>query len=229
MGLSNGGARPQVTPAGGVRDVLVVDDHRSVADLLRLGIDAEPDLRCVGVAYDVDEGLALAAALQPDLVVTDLHFGRDQGAGMRLARRLTACHPDVLVLVLTGNPGSVTLEDFAGCGACGLVTKDGDLKALLSAIRQARPDELTIDPQLLRSLARPPSPSPVTLSPRELEVLRRLDQGMDVTAVAQQLGIRQSTCRSYVKSLLVKLDVHSQLAAVAAARRLGLLGADRAG
>ena len=228
MGLSHGGARPHGARLDGVRDVIVVDDHRSVADLLRLGIDAEPDLRCVGVAYDVDHGLALSAALQPDLVVTDLHFGRDEGAGLQLARRLTADHPDVLVLLLTGNPGSVTMEDFASSGACGLVTKNGDLEALLAAIRHARPDEVTIDPQLLRSLTRPPTPSPVKLSPRELDVLRRLDQGLDVAAVARQLGIGESTCRSYVKSLLLKLDVHSQLAAVAAARRLGLLEADRA-
>ena len=228
MGLSHGGASPHGARLDGVRDVIVVDDHRSVADLLRLGIDAEPDLRCVGVAYDVDHGLALAAALQPDLVVTDLHFGRDEGAGLQLARRLTADHPDVLVLLLTGNPGSVTLEDFASSGACGLVTKNGDLEVLLAAIRHARPDEVTIDPQLLRSLD--PSTDALTgqAEPARARRAPAARPGAGRRGGRAAAGHRREHLPQLREVPAPQARRHSQLAAVAAARRLGLLEADRA-
>lgn len=67
-------------------------------------------------------------------------------------------------------------------------------------------------------------PMPV-LSPRELEVLQLMGEGKSVKSNAQALGISENTCRGYVKSILAKLDAHSQLEAVAAANRLGLVGA----
>ena len=58
----------------------------------------------------------------------------------------------------------------------------------------------------------------------ELDVLRLMGQGFGVAANARTLGISAHTCRGYVKAILRKLDAHSQLEAVAAANRLGILG-----
>jgi DNA-binding CsgD family transcriptional regulator len=63
------------------------------------------------------------------------------------------------------------------------------------------------------------------LSQRELDVVGMLSLGMDTRSISDHLGISLHTCRGYVKSLLVKLDAHSQLEAVATARRHGLLDA----
>ena len=61
------------------------------------------------------------------------------------------------------------------------------------------------------------------LTEREREVLALLAAGIDPQTIARQLGIRVHTCRGYVRNVLVKLSAHSQLEAVAAARRYGLL------
>lgn len=62
------------------------------------------------------------------------------------------------------------------------------------------------------------------LSRRELEVLALLDRGVKARAAAVELRLSEATVRSYIRSALRKLGCHSQLEAVAAARRLGLLG-----
>jgi DNA-binding CsgD family transcriptional regulator len=61
------------------------------------------------------------------------------------------------------------------------------------------------------------------LTGREQEVLQLLAEGLDARATAKQLGISLHTCRGYIKSLLVKLEAHSQLQAVAIATRNGLV------
>jgi DNA-binding NarL/FixJ family response regulator len=61
------------------------------------------------------------------------------------------------------------------------------------------------------------------LTPRELEVLTLLGQGRDPRGIAKDLGVTLHTCRGYVKSILAKLNVHSQLEAVVVASRTGLI------
>ncbi len=62
------------------------------------------------------------------------------------------------------------------------------------------------------------------LSRRETEVLALLDQGVKARGVAARLGLTEATVRSYIRTALRKLGCHSQLEAIAVARRLGLLG-----
>lgn len=217
------------TRDGGVRSVMVVDDHRTVADLLRLAIDGDPGLSCVAVSYDVDTAERVFDELLPDVVVTDVHFAPGDRDGLDLAKSVTSRERQTKVVLLTGDTGGLSLDRLGECGASAVITKDGDLNALLSVIHRAVNGGLEIDPRLLRRLTSARSVPRVVLSPRERQVLDLLHDGLDVTGIARSLGIRASTCRSYVKSLLTKLDAHSQLEALAIARKMGLLDGPRNG
>jgi DNA-binding NarL/FixJ family response regulator len=202
----------------------VVDDHRTFADLLALALSDQPDLRCVGTAHSVDEGMALARSLRPDLVVMDVRLG--DGDGIEATAELTAWRPETRVIVLTAHASQGLMERAAAAGACCLLPKDGSLDDMLAALRSARRDGFVVHPSLLKSLMggpRIPQPRAPQLTAREREVLRLLAEGRDARTIGRQLGISLSTCRGYVHSLLVKLDAHSQLEAVAIAKRQGLL------
>ena len=67
------------------------------------------------------------------------------------------------------------------------------------------------------------------LTPREQDVLILLAEGVDARTIARRLGISVNTCRGYVKSIFLKLDAHSQLEAVAIARKHGLVAVRPAG
>jgi DNA-binding NarL/FixJ family response regulator len=209
------------------RTVAIIDDHRTFADLLRIALSAEEDLTCVGVAYGIDEGLELVRRARPDLVLIDLVFVGDERDGVLVTHQLRDLLPDTEVIVLTGNPEPELLHRAATAGASSLLTKDGSLPDLLAALRRATAGGTVMHPQLLHAMvdvsAPRGTPAESLLSAREREVLALMTVGMDARTIARQCDISVHTSRGHIKSILNKLGAHSQLEAVAEARRRGLL------
>jgi DNA-binding NarL/FixJ family response regulator len=226
MGISSTGVG-----AGGVgarKRVLIVDDQRTFADLLRLALAASVDLDCEGVASGPEEAIALVRRRPPDLVIMDLHFATSTVDGIDATAEIKRMSPGTQVVVLTGHADRTVLSRAAEAGACSLIPKDGSLPELMKAIRSAAPGAMLVHPRLLRTLMmteRAETPQQPRLSQRELDVVGMLALGMDTRTISEHLGISLHTCRGYVKSLFTKLDAHSQLEAVATARRQGLLDA----
>ncbi|GAB2606055.1 response regulator transcription factor [Kocuria himachalensis] len=203
--------------------ILVVDDHTTFAELLTGALSQEPDLRSVGVADDVESSVRLCAALRPDVVVMDYHLSG--GNGVTASARILRERPGTRIVMLTGDPTQHVLEAAASTGICAFLPKDGSLATLLETIRNARCGTMAVHPSLLAAPARRPAAEVPALTQRELQVLRLMAEGHGVGANARLLNITPNTCRGYVKTILAKLGAHSQLEAVAAASRLGLLTA----
>lgn len=201
--------------------VLVVDDHTTFAELMSMALDAEPDLTCVDHARSAEQALELDRRHQPDVVVMDVNMpGVD---GVTATRMLIDRRPDVCVVVLSAQVGPALVAAAVAAGASAVLPKDGALNDLLAAIRTARRGQVILSPSALAAGNRS-AEVPVSLTPRERAVLEMLGDGLDAQGIARRLGISLNTCRGYVKTLLFKLDAHSQLEAVATARRLGLIG-----
>ena len=209
--------------------VLLVDDHRTFTDLVGLALSQEPDLDCVGAAQNGDEARRLVAELRPDTVLMDVNLGPDNG--LDVAAELLENDPDLQVVVLTAHGNAAMMRRAAAIGASALLPKDGSLPELLAGLRGARRGGLVVHPELLRSLVsdthESSAPAPPALTAREHTVLQRLADGKQVNAIAKELGISVHTCRGYVRSLLAKLGVHSQLEAVVVAVSQGLVDAPR--
>lgn len=208
------------------RRVVVVDDHCTFAELLTMGLETHPRLTCVASAMDARSAMEAVAREQPDVVVMDIRLGND--SGVEVTARIVERWPQTAVVVLTAYPTPQLMTEVVQAGASALLPKDGALDDLLETVLTAQPRLFTVPPGLAAVLMRPREADPVSpLTPREEEVLRRLAAGRDVRGISRDLGISVNTCRSYVKSLLAKLGVHSQLEAVVAAHERGLLGTDR--
>jgi DNA-binding NarL/FixJ family response regulator len=205
--------------------VLVVDDHRTFADLLALALDDVDGVQCVGEAHDAAQARLLMEELLPDVVIMDVEIGQDDG--VELTAELVDRYPDLRVLILTAHANRGLIQRAADAGACALLPKDGALPSLLQALRWSRRDTFVVDPTLLQTLVTSPREAPTAravLSEREAVVLGLMAEGVDSRRAAQQLGISIHTFRGHVHNVLVKLDAHSQLEAVAIAKREGLLG-----
>lgn len=202
--------------------VLVVDDHTVFTQLLAQALDHEDDLSCVGSAYDIRSGMALVESLQPDVVIMDVRL--DDGDGIAATAALTHRFPDLVVVVLSAFVDAALLTRAAAAGAAALIPKSGDLDDMLRTLRTVRPGEFCVEPRLLRQLV---GAAPVIRGPgltdRELQVLRMLAAGINLGSTARELGNSLNTTRGHVKSILTKLDVHSQLEAVVVAVRRGLI------
>lgn len=205
--------------------VLVVDDHRTFAELLSRALNAEPDLECVGHAQNSNEAQVAVARLHADVVLMDVRLpDRD---GIRTAAELVTDHPELKIIVLTAHATLADIERAAAAGVCGFLAKDGSLADVLEGLRTARRGSLILPDGLLDRLSslgeRDRAAWPWHLTPRELEVLTLLGLGRDPRSIAKELGVSLHTCRGYVKEILAKLNVHSQLEAVVLATRSGLI------
>jgi DNA-binding NarL/FixJ family response regulator len=206
--------------------VLVVDDQRVVGEALALALAVESDLECVGVVTGVDDALELVVESQPDVVLMDLAMpGVD---GIEGTRRVKHARPATAVLVLTGNASPVSLANAAEAGAAGFLQKDASYADILAAIRTPATGQMLVDPATLSALRRRNAQpaghdAPSVLTPRELAVLELMGEGLDPRAIAERLHVSIHTTRGYVKSILSKLGVHSQLEAVVFAAKSGLL------
>jgi DNA-binding NarL/FixJ family response regulator len=206
-------------------DVVVIDDHCTFAELLALALRNEPDLNCVGTAETLQQGMQMVDELEPDIVVMDVHLG--DGDGISATAQVVDQHPGTRVVVLTAHADRSVMHRASDAGACALLPKDGSLGEMLSALRTARQGGFVVHPRLLKRIVSPIEPVTTSYVPpltrREQDVLQMLGDGLDARSTANRLGITLHTCRGYIKNLLLKLDAHSQLEAVAIATRSGLV------
>lgn len=207
--------------------VLVVDDHRTFAELLAGALEGA-GMTAVGMAYSANEGVALSQRLQPDVVVMDIQM--PQQDGLAATRRIREVAPNSVVAIVTAHRDPDWVVRSAQAGASAFIPKDGSLAEMLDVLARARAGQMLVAPSTFarrtpaaRRESEPREPIPM-LTRREREVLDCLAQGMQVKAIARVLGITQETCRGYVKSLHTKLGARSQLEAVVRAQRLGLIG-----
>ncbi|HEY4625799.1 MAG TPA: response regulator transcription factor [Blastococcus sp.] len=216
--------RPPVT--ADVLRVLVVDDHRTFAELLAGALTAS-GMEVVGTAHTAAQAEAMVVQLHPDIVVMDIEMpGQD---GLAATRRIREVAPGTVVAVLTAHRDPEWVVRAAQAGACAFIPKDGSLADMMDALGRVRAGQMLVAPSIFANPvtssrpARGAVPRP-TLTRRERDVLDCLGKGMQVKEIARVLGITLETCRGYVKSLHGKLGARSQLEAVVKAQQLGLLG-----
>jgi DNA-binding NarL/FixJ family response regulator len=210
--------------------IVIVEDHRLLAETVGLALQVEGHDVAFG---DLENELSLIGSVAPDaqtLVLLDLDLGA-LGDATRLIP--TFVQADAAVLMVTGVRERVRLAATLEAGAIGFLAKDAPFDELLDAIKRAALGEPVIDPnvryQLLaelrehRSTERKLHAPFESLTNRERQVLAELAAGKSVEGIATEWVVSTATVRTQVRGILTKLDVNSQLAAVAKARAAGVL------
>lgn len=208
--------------------VLLVDDHTVFVETLSVALGTRKDMTIVGVTTTASEGLEAIATLQPDVALLDV--GLPDFNGIELARKLRTASPSTRVVMLTGITDPSLFPQAMAAGACGYLIKEASLEEVADAVRRAHAGQVVVPERSMGRLLETTPPQKGTgsdLTDRELEVLALLGSGSDAKTIARSLGITWHTTRSYVKSILLKLDAHSQLEAVAKATRLGIFNTER--
>ena len=218
--------RPRWTMTTPAR-VLVVDDHRTFAELLS-GALAASGMDALGTAHTAAEAVAMVRELQPDIVVMDIEMPREDG--LAATRRIREVSPRTVVAVVTAHRDPDWVVRAAQAGASAFIPKDGSLAEMIEVLGRVQAGQMLVAPSTFASGVIPSPRSGradtrPSLTRREQEVLDCLGRGMQVKMIARVLGITLETCRGYVKSLHAKLGARSQLEAVVKAQQFGLLGA----
>ncbi len=218
------------SPSSGGSHVLLIDDHRLLSQALAMALNAQGLVADVPIISDRATLLAQVADAQPELVLLDLELGV-LGNGLDLLPALVQGGYRVLVVSATTSPEPLCRA--LDLGAVGVVSKGLPLADLLQAVLAAVTGREVMPPSQRVRLrqhceaqraARTGHLAPFQhLSFSEQQVLRALADGHNVAAISRERFVSEATVRSQVRAVLTKLQVGSQLEAVAMARRAGWL------
>jgi DNA-binding NarL/FixJ family response regulator len=212
--------------------VLIADDHPLFRSGLRALLGAVPDTTVAGEATTGEEAVALAAELQPDLVVMDLQM--PGVSGIDATRRILDTSPHLGILVVTMFEDDYSVFAAMRAGAKGYVLKDADEEDMLHAIRAVGKGEAIFSPAVARRVidfftgtrseferAVPARAFP-ELTDREREVLNLIAQGLNNPEIASRLYLSPKTVRNHISNIFAKLQVADRAQAIVRAREAGL-------
>lgn len=205
--------------------LLIVDDHRVFCQGLEAVFAEEPDLEPMAVS-NPDQALGVVAARRPDVVLMDLRLG--EISGVALTRQMTALRFPPAVVVLTAYADIATALDAIQAGAVGFLAKNASVEQVISAVRAAALGGSWLPHELLsRLIANYRDPAAATqliaqLTAREHQVLSLMVSGLDRNGIAVKLHQSPNTVRTHIRNVIVKLDCHSAIEAVAVALGAGL-------
>jgi DNA-binding NarL/FixJ family response regulator len=204
--------------------VLIVEDHRVVAEGLSALINGQSDMRVVGNAGSVAECMTAAAELNPDVVLLD--FRLPDGSGPDAAAVIRGVRPAAKMIFLTRDDTDAARFAAVQSGASAFLHKSKAAAEVVAAIREVARGKMLITPRTIAALIakrRATEAQLERLTPREKEVLKLMAQGHQSRAIAEELHISYTTVRTHIRGLGTKLAVHSKLEAIVKARELGLI------
>jgi two-component system, NarL family, response regulator LiaR len=212
--------------------VLVVDDHRAVAEAIRDAFDGDKAFSA-RAAWSGEEALEAVSRDRPDVVLMDVTMPGI--GGLEATRKIAEHAPDVKIIMLSAHEDDLVKARALEAGALGYLSKISPMGELVEAVRRAVKGEPLLDQEevgrLERRLHRRRSQDATEkaranrLSARETEILQLMADGLAPTEIASRLSISQHTLRTHVQNILTKLGVHSKVEAIVVAIRHGKVSA----
>jgi DNA-binding NarL/FixJ family response regulator len=212
--------------------LLIADDQALVRAGFRMILDAEDDLEVVGEASHGLEAVEQARRLKPDVVLMDIRM--PELDGIEATRRVLAQageHP-VRVLMLTTFDLNEYVYEALRAGASGFLLKDVPPEQLAAGIRVVAQGEALLAPSITRRLiqefaaaapvATTPPPGLDELTARELEVFRCVARGLSNAEIAAELVVSETTVKTHMARLLMKLGLRDRVQAVVLAYECGI-------
>ena len=198
--------------------ILIIDDHPLFRKGLMQLIQTAVEFEIVGEASGGKDGIALAHALHPDMILLDLNM-KDM-SGIDVLKALKPADIDARIIMLTVSDHAEDLVAALRAGADGYLLKDMEPEDLLDNIRSAALGRMTLNDKLSGMLAlalnegsRPKSLSAAGLTEQEVKILDHISTGKSNKLIAHDLGITEGTVKVHVKHMLKKLNLKSRVEA----------------
>lgn len=209
--------------------LVVADDHVVFAQALESVLRHE-GFAVVAMTSTLGATLATVQDFRPTVCLLDWHF--TDGNGLALIGELRAVSPRTAIIVVTADPDPAGVQRAAAAGAAGYIHKTLGVATLVRAIRRVIAGAVAIDVPAPRAV---PDRGDLIwraaeyLTDREWQCLELLSDGQGTTAIADLMGISETTVRSHIHGLLTKLGAHTRLEAASLAARYNLINNRKAG
>jgi DNA-binding NarL/FixJ family response regulator len=208
--------------------VLVADDQAMVRAGFRMLLSGEDDIDVVAEANNGLEAVDKATRFHPTVILMDIRM--PQLDGLEATRRILAADNTARVLILTTFDLDEYVYEALRAGASGFVLKDDPPEQLLAAIRVVANGEALLSPaitkRVIKQFARIPRLEPPRqldeLTERELDVFRLIARGLSNAEIARELYISDTTVKTHITHILMKLNLRDRVQAVVLAYETGL-------
>ncbi len=212
----NSAADLREPPVSKVR-LIVVDDLAVVRAGLCMLIQAQPDMEVIGDTENGHRAIAMAEALNPDIVIMDISM--PELNGLKATEKLHLLKPQLKILTLTRHMDNSYLQEMLKAGASGYVLKQSAAEELVRAIRAVFAGQRYLDSALSDQLVERVigkqswrgSAAETALSPREEEVVRYIARGFLSKEIAGQLDISIKTVEAHKANAMQKLGMKSRI------------------
>ncbi len=213
--------------------VVLVDDQELVRAGFRMILDAEDDIEVVGQAGDGAHAVELCRDTEADVVLMDIRM--PEVDGIEATRRLHDAGVATRVLMLTTFDLDEYVFDAVRAGASGFLLKDAPADDLVHAVHVVAAGDALLSPRVTRRLIEEfgrSAPAPVVpdaderldrLTDREREVLELMARGLSNTEIAETLIVSETTVKTHVGRVLMKLEVRDRVQAVVLAYETGVV------
>ncbi|MGW1200649.1 response regulator [Streptomyces sp. NPDC002536] len=212
--------------------VLIVDDQMMVREGFSVLLNAQPDIEVIGEAVDGRQAVEKVAELRPDIVLMDIRMPGMNG--LEATREIVAADGDAKVLVLTTFDLDEYVYQALRAGASGFLLKDASARQLADGVRVVADGEALLAPTVTKRLIQEfsrlgaPKAAPTQerigdLTERETEVLVLVAQGRSNSEIAGHLVVAESTVKTHVSRILVKLGLRDRTQAAVFAYETGLV------
>ena len=197
--------------------VFLADDHAVLRDGLKMLVNSQPDMECVGEAADGRAAVQGVSELLPDVAVLDVSM--PELNGLQATQRIKRCCPEAKILTLTRHTDDGYLQQLLKAGVSGYVLKQSAANVLLTAIRAVAAGQTFLDPAITgkvvggyvgRSVGKADRPSGV-VSEREAEILRMIAWGYSNKEIAARLSISVKTIEAHKANAMRKLNITSRI------------------
>jgi DNA-binding NarL/FixJ family response regulator len=209
-------------------NILIADDHPVVREGLSSMLSREPNFCVIGEAKDGKEAIEMALKLHPDILLIDLRMpGVD---GVEAMKTIRATDSNIKFVILTTYNNDEYIFQGIEAGAQAYLLKDAPREELFNSIKAVYRGESIIQSSIagkvldhLRTLSRQVQ-GPSFFSSREQDVLKQMAKGIPIKEIAINLAISESTVKTHIQNIFVKLGVNNRMAAVSEAIKRGYLG-----
>jgi len=213
--------------------VLITDDQVLVRTGFRMILDAENDIDVTGEASDGVEAIEAARSTRPDVILMDVRMPNMDG--IEATRRIVdgGDVDPIRVLILTTFDLDEYVYDALRAGASGFLLKDAPPEELVHAVKVVARGEALIAPSITKRLIDeiaerpPPQGAPPealeSLTQRELEVLQLVARGLSNQEIAEELFVSETTVKTHVGRVLMKLGLRDRVQAVVMAYESGVV------
>jgi DNA-binding NarL/FixJ family response regulator len=213
--------------------VVIADDQALVRAGFKMILEAEPEIDVVGEAEDGVEAVELIKRLKPDVALMDIRMPRLNG--LEATREVVngGGGTPTRVLMLTTFDLNEYVYEALRAGASGFLLKDVPADQLVAGIQVVARGEALLAPSITRRLIeefarnqpieRTPPKEIDELTAREMEVFKLIARGMSNAEVAAELIVSETTVKTHVARILMKLHLRDRVQAVVYAYESGLI------